>query len=89
MKIGCRSLIAIFAFLYFAALAILLVGSFGLFGEESDPLSGIFLIPLGLPWNQLIDFFPEVMWPWLGAFAPAVNLFILVILCRYVRRTRR
>ena len=42
----CRIVVWIFAVLYVAAIVLLLVGTFGLFGNEKDPLSGIFLLPL-------------------------------------------
>lgn len=65
-----------FAALYVLALAPLAVSTFGLFGQEEDPASGVFLLPLGLPWNALAD--------WLGAegvavilLAPLVNVAIL------------
>ena len=41
------------------------MGTFGLFGTERDPLAGVFLLPLGLPWVLAIDLFPEPLWPWL------------------------
>ena len=63
--------------LYTVALLIFLAGTFGWFGSEPDPLSGVYLIPLGLPWNRLIDVFPEAVWPWLAALAPSINLAIL------------
>jgi hypothetical protein len=80
-------LIAVSA-LYLLALVVLVTGTFGLFGEETDPLSGVFLMPLGLPWNRMIDFFPEPLWPWLAAVASAVNFDILWRLCRRVSRSR-
>lgn len=56
----------LFVVLYGAALFIFLVGTFGWFGQDTDPLSGVFLIPLGLPWNFLAD--------WLGLPGVAVSL---------------
>jgi len=38
---------------------LLLIGTFGLFGQEKDPLSAVFLIPLGLPWFIWVVGFPE------------------------------
>jgi hypothetical protein len=49
--------------MYAAALILLLVGAFGLFGNEPDPLSGPFLLPLGVPWILLVDLAPEPAWP--------------------------
>lgn len=66
----------IFAALYAIAAILLAIGTFGLFGQESDPLSGVFLLPLGLPWNILADKLglegAAVM-----VLAPAINLAIL------------
>ncbi|PYG26269.1 hypothetical protein C8N36_12612 [Pelagimonas varians] len=67
----------VFIGLYIVALALFLVGTFGLFGAARDPLSGIFLIPLGWPWNFLTDVFPEVLWPWVAAAMPTANAGIL------------
>jgi len=78
----CKWFVGIFSVLYLLALILLIVGTFGLFGQPSDPLSGIFLIPLGLPWNQLVDLAPEPLWPWLTAAAPIANIALLGWLCR-------
>jgi len=77
----CRVITGVFLFVYLAALALLVIGTFGLFGQERDPLSGVFLMPLGLPWNLMLDVFPEPLWPWLAAAAPALNLMILRFIC--------
>lgn len=82
---GCNWVIGLFAALYLLALALLLIGTFGLFGQERDPLSGVFLLPLGLPWVRLGDLAPEPAWPWLAALAPALNLAILTVLCKAIR----
>ena len=73
--------------LYLAALCLLAVGTFGLFGSERDPLAGVFLMPLGLPWNLWLDALPERMLPWVGAGAPLINLVVLWRICR-TRATR-
>lgn len=62
---------------YLAALAIFAIGERGLFGQPRDPLAGVFLVPLGWPWNRAVDLAPEPMWPWLAAAAPALNLLVL------------
>jgi len=85
----CRFFVAVFALLYCGALALLFIGTFGLLGAERDPLSGVYLIPLGLPWNQTIDVFPDTTWPWLAAAAPALNLAILWLMCRRKKRQSR
>lgn len=63
--------------LYAAALFVWAVGTFGWFGQERDPLSGVFLVPLGLPWTMLADGAPDAALPWIGALAPLVNIAIL------------
>jgi hypothetical protein len=84
----CRWLVAIFGAAYLFALALYLIGTFGLFGQVRDPLAGVFLVPLGLPWNLAIDLLPEVTWPWLAAAAPIVYLGLLASLCRWLRNRR-
>lgn len=71
----------IFAFLYAAAFVLFLIGTYGWFGQEPGPLAGIFLIPLGLPWNLLGDRL-GLGGPALGVLAPAINLGILIALAR-------
>ncbi|KHK93041.1 hypothetical protein [Novosphingobium malaysiense] len=64
-----------FMALYAGALFLFLVGTFGWFGEDRDPLSGVFLMPLGLPWNLLAD---RLGMPGLaaGLLAPMINAVI-------------
>lgn len=45
----------IFVILYALAAALLAMGTFGWLGQGEDPLSAVFLLPLGLPWNLLAD----------------------------------
>ena len=54
-------LLWIWVALYLAALFLFVVGSFGLFGSDSGPLAGVFLVPLGLPWNGFVDLFPPAL----------------------------
>ena len=68
--------------LYAAALFVWAVGSFGWFGEERDPLSAVFLVPLGLPWTLFASGAPEATLPWIGGLAPLVNIAILRWLAR-------
>lgn len=77
-----------FAGLYLVALALFAIGTLGLFGSPRGPLAGVFLMPLGLPWNRLVDLAPERAWPWLAALSPALNLILLGLLCRLLRRRR-
>lgn len=88
MKSVCRIIVWGFGLLYAGALVLLLIGTYGLFGAETDPLSGVFLLPLGLPWNLLLDGAPDHLLPWVGIVAPAVNLGILMLLCRGRRKRR-
>jgi hypothetical protein len=74
--------------LYLAALALLLIGTFGLFGQERDPLAGVFLVPLGLPWILGVDVLPEALKLWAAILAPLLNIAILTVFCR-VRRNRQ
>lgn len=76
----CRVALVCFGLVYALALFLFLTGTYGWFGQQTDPLSGIFLIPLGLPWN-LIDA-PEAMLPALGIGAPLINIALLWLLCR-------
>ena len=82
----CKFVVIAFGVFYVAALFLLAVGTFGLFGAERDPLSGVFLIPLGLPWNRLLGGLSEALLPWVGVLSPAVNLAILIAICRAVRQ---
>lgn len=82
MKKICRLVAGIFGALWLIALALFLIGTLGLFGQPVDPLSGVFLIPLGLPWNRLMDLLPEPVWPAAAALAPGVNLALLILICR-------
>ena len=76
----CKYIIAIFAAAYGVALLVYFTGIFGWFGQDTDPLSGIFLIPLGLPWIWLDV--PENIAPVFGACAPLINLGLIWMLCR-------
>lgn len=83
MRIVC----AIFAVLYVIALGLLIIGTYGLFGQETDPLSGVFLIPLGMPWIWLADRLGMVG-PAVAILAPLVNLLILFAIYRLLARRR-
>jgi len=84
----CRLVVIGFAILYALALGLFIIGTFGLFGSPSGPLAGVFLVPLGLPWNRMLDVLPEPLWPTLAIFAPALNLVILVLICRWLASKR-
>lgn len=78
----CRILLVTFAAAYLFALAILIIGTYGLFGEASSLLSAVYLLLLGWPWTLMVEVFPEPLWPWLAAVAPAMNLLVLFGICR-------
>jgi hypothetical protein len=82
----CRTVAATVAVLYAVALGLFAIGAWGLFGQPRDPLAAVFLLPLGLPWNRMLDPFPAAWVPWLVAAAPIVNLAILATLCRVIRK---
>ncbi len=66
----------VFLGLYVVAFLLFLTGTFGWFGQDEDALSGVFLLPLGLPWNILMDRIGvSNLVPML--LAPAINLGIL------------
>lgn len=64
----CKFKNLVFAAAFLFALVILAMGTFGWFGAKKDPLSGIFLIPLGLPWNGILPATPAV-----GLLSPVLN----------------
>jgi len=81
---ACRILLVVFIGLYAIALALFVIGTFGLFGSESGPLAGFFLVPLGLPWIMMLDVLPDDTLPWLAAASPLVNLCIVYAACRLI-----
>lgn len=83
----CKILTRGFGILYLMALLVFLVGYLGLFGQERDPLSAVYLVLLGQPWVQLAGMLPEAARPFGAALSPFVTLSILWLICR--RATRR
>lgn len=71
-----------FAILYALAFSLFLIGTNGWFGSPQGPLAGVFLVPLGLPWNLWLDGLPESLRPGAAVAAPALNLLLLWGLCR-------
>jgi hypothetical protein len=67
----------IFVVLYALAVALFLIGRYGWFGATPDPLSAVFLIPLGLPWIFAGDVLPVTLQPYFSIASPLVNLAIL------------
>ena len=84
----CTWTVRIVGVLYLVALALLLIGTFGLFGQERDPLSAVFLVPLGLPWVLWLDGVPDALKLWLASLAPLLNIAILFAMCRMLRRPK-
>lgn len=84
----CRIVLWIFGIAYLAALALFAIGVFGLFGQERDPLSAVFLLPLGMPWILYLARFADDVRPWLTAAAPLVNLISLIVLCHLFKARR-
>ena len=79
----CRLLLVGFGIAYLLALGVLVTGTFGLFGNERDPLSGVFLLPLGLPGNLAADRLPDGLLRVAAAVvAPLINLTLLFAACR-------
>ena len=74
----CGIAVIVFGLAYVLALIVYLIGTYGWFGLANDPLSGVFLVFLGLPWN-LIDR-PESLGSMFGVFAPLVNLCIIQLI---------
>jgi hypothetical protein len=87
MSRTCRLIVIVFALLYAAAFLLFLIGTYGWFGSPQGPLAGIVLMPLGLPWNRMLDGLPSAVLPAAAIAAPAVNLLLLWGLCRW--RARR
>ena len=85
----CRVIAITFGVAYLIALALFAIGILGLFGQERDPLAGVFLVPLGLPWNRFLDWIPEALLTWAATAAPAINLVILWLLCRTFGSSRQ
>lgn len=85
----CRLFIGAMVVLWAFALFVLAVGTFGWFGQERDPLSGIFLIVLGQPWVMAIDGLPEPLHPWAAALSPLINIALVAAICRALGRHRR
>lgn len=77
----CRLTANAYLALALAAMAILLVGTYGLFGQDRDPLAGVYVVVLGMPWVRFADLGPEAACPWFALATPLVNVAILRALC--------
>ena len=84
----CRAILIVLVLVYLFALGVFALGTYGWFGVEKDPLSGVFLIILGMPWVWLpFDAFLGQTWlPIVGVLAPIVNLAILRLICGRLAR---
>jgi hypothetical protein len=83
----CKIILVGFGTAYALALALFLIGTLGLFGQERDPLSGVFLLPLGLPWVWATGRLPDgLIRATAAAGAPLVNLGILALVCRALQK---
>lgn len=78
----CRYVVVAMIIAYALALALLAIGTFGLFGQERDPLSGAFVLMLGFPWIMVIDRLPGGMQALAGLAFPALNILLIRFLCR-------
>jgi hypothetical protein len=70
-----------FLIFYILAAALLGISVYDLFGQPSDPLSAVFLLPLGLPWNIAASSV-GISSPVNLLGAPLINLAILYLLWR-------
>jgi hypothetical protein len=81
----CRIVLILFTLFYLAALFLFFVGAFGWFGQERTPLAGVFLVPLGLPWNLWLDGLSEAVLPLVAGLSPVLNIAILAAICAWLR----
>ena len=89
LRIVCLVILWLFVALYMLALFAFIVGTLGWFGAEKDPLSGIFLAPLGAPWISLVHLLPEPAWSFGAALTPAINIGILYGICHWLGNRQR
>ncbi|EDM69471.1 hypothetical protein RAZWK3B_12502 [Roseobacter sp. AzwK-3b] len=78
----CRMVVIGITALYLFALAYFVIGTYGLFGQAPNPLAGVFLLPLGLPWSLLLTGLPETVRPWALVAAPLLNIAFFTVMCR-------
>lgn len=84
----CRVALWVFVAAYLGALALLAIGTFGLFGSPRGPLAVVFLLPLGMPWTIAAGLLPDGPLRIAGVLAaPLLNLGILAGLCRWLQRS--
>jgi hypothetical protein len=83
-RTACRWTISILTAAYLVGLVIGLIGTFGWFGQERDPLSWVYVVMLGQPWVRWIGGLPDAVRPWISAATPLLNLLLLFVLCRWI-----
>ena len=84
-----RAVLAVFLLVYLFALAVFVVGEYGLFGMPKDPLAGILILPLGLPWILFFDPESNGLGVVEAALCPLVNFAILYGVYRIMRSAGR
>jgi hypothetical protein len=89
MAVVCNWVVKLFTAAYLIALFLFLAGRYGWFATDTGPLAGVFLMPLGLPWNRMLDGAPWQLLPWVAAGAPVVNIAILTMISGIMDRSRR
>ena len=92
MRRVCRFVILAYIIVCIAALAIIPMTAAGTFGIQPDPLSGIYALLLASPWILLLaDFVGNgdmVANMAMAAISMAINVVILLLLCRWLTRRR-
>ena len=85
----CRLVVRAFAYTYLSALALVGISMIDPFGLLPRPLAGVFLLVLGLPWTLAAALWPDDLQPIIAAVAPAINWFILGLLCAWFKLRRK
>jgi hypothetical protein len=83
-RLLCRIVVWSFGLIYVLVLAVKGISDLGWFGAPA-PLSGVFLVVLGLPWTLAAAWFDDAAQPLVAALAPGVTLLILATFCRLRR----
>jgi hypothetical protein len=87
---ACRVIRAVFLVVYLVAAFLLIAGTFGWFGPAREPVSGAFLLVLGVPWSLIpFGFAGEGVKLVVAMLSPAINLAILAWLCRRAEMQQR
>jgi hypothetical protein len=86
LKVSITVLAWLYLLLATGSFIILVIGTFGLFGQARDPLSGAFAIILGQPWVMLVNKLPDALKFFAAAATPFLNAAILFVIARSLRR---